>query len=180
MKPTILTVEGTYFDFTDPDSAQITIRSIAHALAFICRFGGQCPRFYSVAQHCVMLSYIVPEEYAFEGLMHEAGEPFCGDMPSPLKMLLPEYKIIEKRVEASVLKRFGIVAMPPCIKTADIVMLATEQRDLMPVHETHDWSLTHGIEPLNKKIRPWPAWYARWRFLRRYKELIKKRTLVMQ
>jgi hypothetical protein len=174
MKPTIITVEGTYFDFTDPDSAQYTIRSIAHALSFVCRFGGHCRKFYSVAQHCVLLSYIVPEEYALEGLLHEAGEPFCGDMPSPLKMLLPEYKVIEKRVEASVLKRFGITDMPPCIKKADIVMLKTEQRDLMR-RQNDDWELTRGAETLKQKIRPWPAWYARWRFLRRYKELAKKR-----
>lgn len=171
--PTILTYEGTYFDFTNPGACNFTIKSVAHALSNICRFGGHCKRFYSVAQHCVLLSYIVPPEHALLGLMHEAGEPFCGDMPSPLKMMLPEYKVIEKRVEAEVLKHFGLVAsMPPCIKEADMIMLKTEQRDLMPPHE-NDWSLTMHIRPLKKKIRPWPAWYAKWKFIRRYNELVK-------
>lgn len=178
MKSSILTVEGCYFDFLNPSKCDFTIRSVAHSLSLLCRFGGHSRKFYSVAQHCVLLSYIVPKEFALAGLMHEAGEPFCGDMPSPLKALVPEYKAIEKKVEAAVLAHFGIdPVMDPCIKRADLVMLATEQRDLMPTHDD-DWAILQGVVPLKQKIRPWPAWYARWRFLRRYKELSKQRVEV--
>lgn len=176
MTPTILTIEGEYFDFTSPETSKYSIYAIAHALAHICRFGGHTRKFYSVAQHCVMLSYIVPPEHALAGLLHEAGEPFAGDMPAPLKMLLPEYKAIEKNIEACVLERFGLDrTLPACIKHADYVMLATEQRDLMNNRSGEVWSSTNGIQPLAQKIRPWPIWWARLRFIWRYKQLTRAR-----
>lgn len=173
MKPTILTIEGATFDFTNPTAHNFTIKEVAHALSHICRFGGHCRKFYSVAQHCVLMSYIVPREFALQALMHEAGEPFCGDMSAPLKMLLPEYKKIEKSVEAAALTHFGLdPVLDPCIKDADRIMLATEQRDLMPPHDD-DWPQRQNVPCMKRKIHAWPIWYARWRFLRRYKELTK-------
>jgi hypothetical protein len=174
MTPTILTIEGDYFDFTAPEKWSGSIETVAHALANICRFNGHTKRFYSVAQHCVLMSYIVPPEHALHALMHEAGEPFCGDMSAPLKMLLPEYKAIEKRVEAAVLVRFGLAPqLPPCIKAADHVLLATEQRDMMNRKNAETWTRLEGVEPLKQRIRAWPIFWARWRFLWRYRELLQ-------
>lgn len=172
MTPTILTIEGEYFDFTAPEKWQGSIRTVAHALAHICRFGGHTRRFYSVAQHCVLMSYLVPPEHALHALLHEAGEPFAGDMPAPLKMLLPEYKALEKRIEAAVLTRFNLdPKLPDCIKRADLVLLATEQRDLMTRGAGEIWTSLEGVQPLARRIRPWPIFWARWRFLWRYREL---------
>lgn len=172
MTPTILTIEGEYFDFTAPEKWRGSIRTVAHALAHICRFGGHTRRFYSVAQHCVLMSYLVPPEHALHALLHEAGEPFAGDMPAPLKMLLPEYKALEKRIEAAVLTRFNLhPKLPDCIKRADLVLLATEQRDLMTRGAGEVWTSLEGVEPLPRRIRPWPIFWARWRFLWRYRQL---------
>lgn len=172
MTPTILTVEGEYFDFTAPEKWRGSIRTVAHALAHICRFGGHTQRFYSVAQHCVLMSYLVPPEHALHALLHEAGEPFAGDMPAPLKMLLPEYKALEKRIEAAVLTRFNLdPKLPECIKHADLVLLATEQRDLMTRGAGEIWTSLEGVQPMARRIRPWPIFWARWRFLWRYRQL---------
>lgn len=175
MEPTILTVDGNYFDFRDPWSGPIKIRTIAHALSHICRFTGHTRKFYSVAQHSVMVSYIVPQEHALAGLLHDATEAFVGDVSAPLKHLLPDYRAIEKRVETAVLIRFGLSPeLPKCVKHADLVMLATEQRDIMNCRRGDEWSVLSGIRPLNRKIRPWPIWWARLMFVFRYWQLTRQ------
>lgn len=170
--PTILTSTGSYFSFERPEESVYGIQEIAHALSNICRFTGHCREFYSVAQHSVFVSRIVPPEDALAGLLHDAAEAFVGDMAKPLKVLLPQYKEIEDRVEAAVFKRFGLPAkLPASIKPADLRMLATEQRDLMRVGEGHVWTMLKGIDPLEERISAWSSAQAYRVFLQRYQEL---------
>lgn len=72
----------------------------------------------------------------------------------------------------SVLSRFPSVTLPlpASVKHADLVMLATEQRDLMAAHND-EWASTRGIEPAPFIIEPWPPQQAHEEFIRRYVEL---------
>lgn len=172
MLPSIQTRSGKYINFVDYTSNIYDIQDIAHALSNLCRFTGHCSSFYSVAQHCVHASYCVDPEFAYEALMHDRIEAYLGDIASPLKQLLPDYKKLEKGLEEDSAWAFMLpLKMSPEVREADIKMLATEKRDLMV--ETPDiiWGIIQGVEPCLDIIEPWSPEYSYIMFMKRYDEL---------
>ncbi len=171
-KTYIKTHSGKDFDLIDTTHNDFELEDVAHALSNICRFCGHVKEFYSVAQHSVMVSYLVEPQNALIGLLHDASEAFVGDVAKPLKELLPDYKQVEARIEEFVLGRFGIDPhnMPADIKRADLIALVTEQRDLMSGPDI-DLMNAHGIEPLAQIIQPVSPAQAKIMFLERYREI---------
>ncbi len=145
----------------------IRVIDIAHALSNICRFGGHCRRFYSVAQHAVLASRLVREEEALHALLHDAAEAYVGDMVRPLKAALPQFASIEQQVQRQIWQRFGLrPENPASIQIADEIAFATEHRALMGA-----WCdgaipvvMPQALDPENPAL-------ARFRFLKRYAEL---------
>ena len=107
-KSSITTLSGKFFDILKPEEYDFDIEEIASALSNICRYTGHVNTFYSVAEHSVLVSRIVPERLALAGLLHDASEAYLGDVSSPLKALLPEYKAIERRVQSAIADAFGL------------------------------------------------------------------------
>lgn len=153
----------------DPQAEEIFIEDIAHALSMQCRFNGMCSDFYSVAQHSYLVSYACDPDDAFWGLMHDASEAYLGDMISPLKEYMKEYKRAEGRVMRAVCKKFYMDEREPdSVIHADRVLLATEKRDLTKP-EAAPWGLAY--KPLATKIVGLSPSTARTLFLERFHEL---------
>lgn len=172
----VLTISGRKVDLLDPQPASICIEDIAHALSLQCRFNGHCSAFYSVAQHCVECSWIASPKFALECLLHDAPEAYTGDIVRPLKELLAHegnLERIEADLEAAIATALGARITPGYyreVKRVDLIMLATEKRDLMPL-SPEPWPVLRGVTPLDDMIEPWPSDVAHAKFLARYREL---------
>lgn len=177
---TIITRGRTYFDFEDPSRSEITIEDIAAGLSRECRYAGQLPDYveiYSVAQHSVLCSQIVAPEFQLHALLHDAAEAYMGDLTSPLKRLCPDFKAIEKRVEAEIWSRFGLLPdLPPEVKRADYILLHTEKRDIQRLE--HEWPGLADYPPMAERISPWSQRTSMRMFLNRYHQLTSGRSRV--
>ena len=173
MAHTILLRSGAYIDLAAPDCSKVTINDIAVGLSRMCRFAGQCEKFYSVAEHSVIASRIAPRKFAYEALMHDATEALIGDVTSPLKAMLPDYRKIEQAVEYSLFAAFNVQMGPTAhqtVKCADLAMLEAEKRKLftnMPRQEL----LSNAIGTAYRQIGCWLPDEAERRFLERFYEL---------
>jgi 5'-deoxynucleotidase YfbR-like HD superfamily hydrolase len=148
------THNGVRFHPLDARLEEINIDDIAHALARVCRFGGHTEEFYSVAQHSVIVSNIVPKGLELCGLLHDATEAYIGDVVRPLKYQMPQYREIEDRLWLVIAERFNLpTEIPKEVKDADNVALITERRDLLQHQQTWgEW--TKAYTPLEKIIQP--------------------------
>ena len=167
------TYSGSVLNLADPQPEDINITDIARALGMTCRFTGHVEFFYSVAQHSVLLSHLVEPGQAYLALMHDAAEAYIGDVISPLKAGLSEYKSIEKRLEAAVFNRFNVPWNPAdwdAVMKADLRLLATEKKFV--VQTDNPWPAVDCHEPFDVDILSgWSPETAREVFLTRWKDL---------
>ncbi len=131
----IYTYSGVSFSPLSPVMEDIRAEDIAHALSYMCRANGHFKGFYSVAQHCISCA----EEAKARGydskvqlacLLHDGSEAFISDITRPVKRQLTEYKAIEKRLQDTIFKRFGIFP-----EDGEMMKRVSEIDDAMLYHE---------------------------------------------
>ncbi len=132
-KSSISTLSGRFFDLLEPEDYEYCIDEIAEALSNICRYTGHVKKFYSVAEHSVLVSKLVPTRLALAALLHDSSEAFVGDVSSPLKKLLPEYQVIEERIQRAIANYYDVpFPFPKEIHEADKRMYWRERIDVAP------------------------------------------------
>lgn len=165
----IQTAMGRQFWPMDPRPDEVFIDDIAHALSMLCRFGGHCLRFYSVAEHCVLMSRVAPAQFKMWALLHDATEAYLVDVPRPLKPFLLGYGEAEDKIMRAISFRFNLhLGMPPVVKQLDRAILMDER--LQNMTGTHfAWS-TDG-DPLGVQLQFWSPERARVEFLATFEML---------
>jgi uncharacterized protein len=133
----IQTYTGVAFDITNAKMSDLNIGDIAHSLSMQCRFNGHTNRFYSVAEHSLVVTELVSQHtndpwILMQALLHDGSEAYLCDIPRPIKPLLIEYKVYERQIEQLIFARWDCEEeMNPLIKSADIAALLMEKNKLM-------------------------------------------------
>lgn len=155
---------GIQFDPTDMRLENITIADISHHLARVYRFGGSLSgrTHYSVATHSLNLMNWVMDELSDPDLarcvlMHDAAEAYLGDIVSPLKHCLPDYKRLEQELNDLIWQKFNLsTKLTESTSHLDRCILLDEVKSLIPhQYDLYETQLNEGrckYRPLGVKI----------------------------
>ncbi len=175
--PWMITATGRAFALLDAAPRDVDPRDLAEQLSRINRFTGAPGVPYSVAQHCVGVANLVTPEAVPYALLHDAAEAYKGDETTPvqeaydtlmfrlfgLERAFTRARVaFEDHLAQAIHARFAL-PWPPRpeialeVKHADLVMLATEFRDLLPVPARGSPAVAprHLPEPHVRRIKPW-------------------------
>jgi hypothetical protein len=182
----IRTVSGRKLYWDHVDEHDFSITDIAFALAARVRWTGHVKRvngrFISIGQHCCLVHDVIAKmgtstpSKRKQGLLHDGAEAYMPDFPSPLKWWMrskgnDELFKLENRVDAALCRHLGVqYPWDPEIKEADLILLATENRDFMPPNTERSFM----APPMPKKIVPWGTERTQREFLKRWEAILKE------
>lgn len=175
---------GDYFHLhNEGDISEINITDIATALSRQCRFTGHLlpgVEIYSVAEHCVLVSYIVEKmggdaEEVFHALMHDSAEAYLSDIAAPFKGAIGNYHDVEKSIMDRIEFRYGLCDQGfEKTKLADWYALFIEARQIVCPDE-EDLKTWRGYEEFGEaskdfhtEVQCWLPSRAKMEFLARF------------
>lgn len=171
MKHFVETYTGKYVDLENPKPHMIDIVDIAHGLSKLCRFGGAVSKFYSVAEHAVVMSsYNHSLEVKQWFLLHDAAECYTGEILGPFKAMFDEIAWREDIILLTVAEKFGLIIPPPLeeIKFMDQQMCLLEAQQLLK--SKGSWCKVER-EIVGINLECWEPEIAKSEFLIQYKKL---------
>lgn len=116
----ITTSLGKAYDYSAEGPVHLpSIFELAACLAKLPRFNGHLLHPYTVADHSVAVSRLVPKDLALSGLLHDCGEFIFGDIPSPFKKLAPALIEIEHHFLDALDMAAGTNTRHPTVKQWD-------------------------------------------------------------
>lgn len=151
---TFRTFSGITFDILNPTIEMINITDIAIGLTHNSHFNGHSPRFFSIAQHCVM----VHDEYQkakpdadvnmkLMALLHDASEAYTGDIIKPLKVLVPDFEAIEERIMEVVGEKFNLpIHLKEKIKKYDLKVQNIEYEGFYNGEQIEYWTCKDAFQ----------------------------------
>jgi uncharacterized protein len=157
---------GSFVNLLDPDPDTIHLLDIAHHLSMCCRYAGGVKKFYSVAEHVVLVHDLIPYvvdparhpnhcvELQRAALLHDAAEAYTGDNTAPLKFSMrvltaqtaanvrthSAFDVIADRLDAEIARKFGIDAGlfgDPTLKLVDLWAMRLEAERLTHTGGSH-------------------------------------------
>lgn len=178
---------GTFINLLTPDPDDIHIMDISTHLSRMCRFGGAPFEFYSVAEHSVLVSYLLEYDrheplIQLYGLLHDAHEAYIGDITTPVKRLLgASYPSLRDGMDVAIANRFALpkdFSSYVPIHEADLKMLAIEVHHLMvSAGEGEHWGRlpkADATELVNLRPKCYAPNAAKKQFLERYNQLVTR------
>jgi len=129
----------------------------------------------SVAEHSIHVADVLaamgaPVADIQLGLMHDAAEAYVGDVPTPLKRLLPEYANIEKRVQEVIAQRFGLYAQSwESVMEVDHGIFYTEAKVMLD----NPPAKPEGLPDISADIEGWGVMESEARYVLAYEQWFK-------
>ena len=167
-------INGNLVNLSKLEEFEWGIVELVHAISNLARYNGHTRSFYSVAQHSVLVSYVVPPEKALAGLCHDLSEAIVGDIISPIKRHMGSFVELEAAVVRQICSRIGHFTpedlIDPEVMFADSCICLNEKRDLM--NAPQQWPSFEGKMPYDiPTIEPMCPEEAFDYFMARYCEL---------
>lgn len=162
------TSRGRALDLLAPTIDDVDLREIAGALGRQCRYNGCVSRFYSVAEHSVLIAQHLsreghPRDVVIAGLLHDAAEAYTGDLTWPVQEVLwavaPEarraYKAVQRGLDALICQHARIdpdLLYCDEVKARDLRILLDEREALLHGRPRQWFVDGPGWEPLGVTI----------------------------
>jgi 5'-deoxynucleotidase YfbR-like HD superfamily hydrolase len=155
---TLETYLGRYVDYNNPRPEDICLTDVARQLAHTCRFAGAVSRFYSVAEHAILVRNLVIDaghpELALAALHHDSHEAYLGDWPTPLKLAVGATALneLQAKFDVAIAKAFTIdvnTFTSHVVKMTDHEALLREAASLKPSRGVGEhWSNYEARAPI--------------------------------
>ena len=137
----------------------LDIDGIAQRLAYTPRFFGAEGHQYSVAQHAIELSEMVPTRLERAALLQDVARTALGAGFAVLSTWSPEIRALERKLTAEVMAHFGVIwtaGIEAELRAFERILLATVVRDLTP-DTTLGLPSLEGVEPRIAPLEIVPA-----------------------
>ena len=163
--PWVQTNYGVDFQLLEVSPNNVRSKDIAWALGGINRYNAHTNFYYSVAEHCSLISdYLLRTTgdpmVALAGLLHDAHEAYTGDMTSPMQnameILVPGFKkafrALQARIDKAILRALDLDEVvdlyAPIIAECDLRIVTDEQNQAMrpsPFPDNAGWPSKKGL-----------------------------------
>jgi hypothetical protein len=120
-----------------------TLNTVGVMLGRICRFNGGCREWYPVLGHVLVVAQILPPDAALAGLIHDAPEVCCADVPTPWKTQVArnrEHRLLERMYDGWGLKWPIPDRVQNKVDWADAAVLAAEAHVLGHPRASEFWA----------------------------------------